>query len=164
MGLIHSPFIWLKHAWYGIIQSLTIAIVFELIYYTNGHSRVWLTLLLCIIEMRFVQVFTWFNSQAQLKQTSTDVDHLCPTEWISLDFPPFENYFNDHCWHSFPKDVIDFHLPNSMLIVDTVQDFLIKLGIKPCLHILEISIFPLNHVILRPTKIMNRTNKDWAHF
>ena len=38
--------------------------------------------------------------------------------------------------------------------VDTVQDFLIKLGIKPRLHILKISIFSLNHVIVRPTKII----------
>ena len=28
--------------------------------------------------------------------------------------------------------------------LDTVQDFLIMLGIKPCVHILEISIFSLN--------------------
>ena len=35
---------------------------------------------------------------------------------------------------------------------DTIQDFLIKLGIKPCLHVLKISIFSLNHVIIRPIK------------
>ena len=43
--------------------------------------------------------------------------------------------------------------------LDTVQDFLIKLGIKPCVRILEISIFSLNHVIIRPTKIMNNLLK-----
>ena len=43
--------------------------------------------------------------------------------------------------------------------LDTVQDFLIKLGIKPHLHILKISIFSLNHVIIRPTKIMNNLLK-----
>ena len=43
--------------------------------------------------------------------------------------------------------------------LDTVQDFLIKLGIKPRLHILKISIFSLNHVIVRPTKIMNNLLK-----
>ena len=37
--------------------------------------------------------------------------------------------------------------------LETVQDFLIKLGIKPRMHIVEISIFSLNHVSL--TKIMN---------
>ena len=36
--------------------------------------------------------------------------------------------------------------------LDTIQDFLIKFGIKPCLHILKISFFSLNHVIVRPTK------------
>ena len=39
--------------------------------------------------------------------------------------------------------------------IDTVQDFLMKLGIKLCLHILKIRIFSLNHVIVRPIKIMN---------
>jgi hypothetical protein len=41
--------------------------------------------------------------------------------------------------------------------VDAVQDFLIKLGIKPPL---ERSIFSLNHVIVRLTKIMNNLVKD----
>ena len=45
-------------------------------------------------------------------------------------------------------------------LLETVQDFLIKLGIKPRMHILEISIFSLNHVIVRPTKIMNNLLKD----
>ena len=44
--------------------------------------------------------------------------------------------------------------------VESVQDFLIKLGIKPRMHILEIVIFLLNHVIFRPTKIMNNLLKD----
>ena len=44
--------------------------------------------------------------------------------------------------------------------LDTVQDFLIKLGIKPLLfHILKISLFSRNHVIVRPTKIMNNLLK-----
>ena len=42
--------------------------------------------------------------------------------------------------------------------VETVQDFLIKLGIKPPMHLLEIY-----HVIVRPTKIMKRADKNWAH-
>ena len=48
--------------------------------------------------------------------------------------------------------------------VDTVQDFLIKLAIKPRLHILKTSIFSLIYVIvrlvIRPTKIMNNLLKD----
>ena len=47
---------------------------------------------------------------------------------------------------------------------ETVQDFLIKLGIKPLMHLLEISTFSLYHVIVRPTKIMNRADKSWAQF
>ena len=49
--------------------------------------------------------------------------------------------------------------PVPFCTLDTVQDFLIKLGIKPCLHILKISIFSLNHVIVRPNKIMNNLLK-----
>ena len=32
------------------------------------------------------------------------------------------------------------------------------------MHLVEISIFPLNNVTVRPTKIMNRADKNWAHF
>ena len=48
--------------------------------------------------------------------------------------------------------------------LETVTDFLIKLGMKPRMHLWEISIFPLCHVIVRPTKIMNRADKNRAHF
>ena len=48
--------------------------------------------------------------------------------------------------------------------LDTVQDFLIKLGIKPRMHLFEIGIFLLHHVIVRSTKIMNRADKTWALF
>ena len=48
--------------------------------------------------------------------------------------------------------------------VDTVQDFLIKSGIKPHMHLWEISIFSLNNIIVRPTKSMNRVDKNWAQF
>ena len=52
--------------------------------------------------------------------------------------------------------------------VESVQDFLIKLGIKPkvsllgkpLMHLQEISIFSLNNVIVRLAKIMNRANKN----
>jgi hypothetical protein len=44
--------------------------------------------------------------------------------------------------------------------VETVQDFLIKLGIKPLMHLLEISIFSLNEDIIRVNKIMNNLVKD----
>ena len=54
-------------------------------------------------------------------------------------------------------------LPNTYAL-ETVQDFLIKLNIKPIMHLVKISIFSLNLVIIRPTKIMNRADKSWAHF
>ena len=44
--------------------------------------------------------------------------------------------------------------------LDTVQDFLIKLDIKPLMHLLEISIFSLNNDLIRLTKIMNNLVKD----
>ena len=49
--------------------------------------------------------------------------------------------------------------------LDTVQDFFIKLGIKQPMHLLKIGIFSRHfHVIVRSTKIMNRVDKNWAHF
>ena len=54
--------------------------------------------------------------------------------------------------------------PSNISKVDTFQDFLIKLGIKPCMHLWEISIFSLNNLIVRPSKIMNRAYKKWANF
>ena len=53
---------------------------------------------------------------------------------------------------------------DTLYLIETVQDFLIKLDIKPLMHLLKISIFSLNNVILRLTKIMNRADKNWAHF
>ena len=44
--------------------------------------------------------------------------------------------------------------------VETVQDFLCQLGIKPHMNIVEIVIFSLYHVIIRPTKIINNLLKD----
>ena len=48
--------------------------------------------------------------------------------------------------------------------LETVQDFLIKLDIKPLMHLLEMSTFSQNNVIVRLTKIMNRADRNWAHF
>ena len=48
--------------------------------------------------------------------------------------------------------------------IDTVTDFLIKLSMKQCMHLVEISIFSLNNVTVIPTKIMNRAIKTGAHF
>ena len=45
--------------------------------------------------------------------------------------------------------------------VETVQDFLIKLDIKPLMHLFEISIFSLNNDLVRLTKVMNNLVKDF---
>ena len=44
--------------------------------------------------------------------------------------------------------------------LESVQDFLIKLDIKPLIHLLEMSTFSLNNVIVKLIKIM----KNQAHF
>ena len=61
----------------------------------------------------------------------------------------------------FNVNVLSLFMTNKL---DTVQYFLIKLGIKALMHLWEISIFSLNHVIVRPTKIKNSADKNWAHF
>ena len=43
--------------------------------------------------------------------------------------------------------------------VDTIQDFLCELGMKPCMHLVDISIFSLNHVIVR-SNIIKDLYKD----
>ena len=49
-------------------------------------------------------------------------------------------------------------------LLDTVQDFLIEVGIKSRVHLLEIGVLSLYNVILRPTTLTNRADKNWAHF
>ena len=52
----------------------------------------------------------------------------------------------------------------TVYIVETVQEFLIKLDMKPCMQQAEINIFSLNLVIVRLTKIMIRSDKNWEQF
>ena len=47
----------------------------------------------------------------------------------------------------------------SQYVLDTIQDFLCNLGIKPHMHLVEIGIFSLNHVIVRPTRIIKDLGK-----
>ena len=47
----------------------------------------------------------------------------------------------------------------AVYLLDTIQDFLRNLGMKPHMHLVEISIFSLNHVIVRPTKIIKDLGK-----
>ena len=39
-----------------------------------------------------------------------------------------------------------------------------KLDMKPRMHLVEKSNFSINNVTVRPSKIMNRDDKIWAHF
>ena len=60
-------------------------------------------------------------------------------------------------------------IPCDMVVLSTSQveyfrDFLIRLYMKPHMHLVEKSIFTLNNVTVRPIKIMNRVDKNWAHF
>ena len=48
--------------------------------------------------------------------------------------------------------------------IDTFQVFLITEHMKPCMHILEISISSLNHVIVRPTKTPKLADKECTQF
>ena len=43
-------------------------------------------------------------------------------------------------------------------------EFLCKLDIKPHMRLLEIITLSLYHVIIRPTKIIRRADKNWADF
>ena len=57
-----------------------------------------------------------------------------------------------HACQEFHQVIFDkTYLPMYTQALDTVQDFLIKLGIKPHMHLLEIGIFLLHHVIHHQT-------------
>ena len=63
-----------------------------------------------------------------------------------------------------PEESYETHFERTLCGLESVQDFLIKLDMKQCMHFVEISIFSLNLVIVILTKIMNRVNKNWAQF
>ena len=51
------------------------------------------------------------------------------------------------------------HVKFSPSVVESFQDFLIELDMKLRMHLMEISIFSINYVIVRLTKIMNNLLK-----
>ena len=66
------------------------------------------------------------------------------------------------CWiiqQEFPGKCF---LPYMACLLETVQDFLVKLGIKPLMHLLDITIFSLNNGIVELTKIMSKISKFWV--
>ena len=56
------------------------------------------------------------------------------------------------------NEILKGKLLFTIYVIESFQDFLIKLDMKPCMHLVEISIFSLNLVIVRLTKIMNRAD------
>ena len=59
-----------------------------------------------------------------------------------------------------PHGAVKVYCSDLTYTLEAVQDFLIKLDIKPLMHLLEISTFSLNNFIIRLTKIMNRADKN----
>ena len=60
--------------------------------------------------------------------------------------------------HSFASER-PVHVFTDAVSLETVKDFLIKLDMKPNMHLVKISIFLLNDVTVRLTKIMNNLLK-----
>ena len=48
--------------------------------------------------------------------------------------------------------------------VDTIQDFVFELGMKPHAHLVKIKKISYYHVIIRPTKILQRRKKLGTFF
>ena len=68
----------------------------------------------------------------------------------------YNHYYQKMVWKTDEQENY-FRAPTYLL--DTIQDFLCNLGMKPHMHLVEISIFSLNHVIVRPTKIIKDLRK-----
>ena len=60
----------------------------------------------------------------------------------------------------FTVDIFRKNIIPRMLCLETVQDFFDQFGLKPIMHLMEISIFLLNNDLFRLTKIMNMIVKD----
>ena len=81
---------------------------------------------------------------------SPDGQVICYSEGDEYDPFGFEDYDesdndNVECTNGF-QGLVSY-------ILESVQDFLIKLDMKPCIHLVKISIFSLNSVTIRLTKL-----------
>ena len=74
---------------------------------------------------------------------------------------PAAHFAHAHCSNGFPEI---YRTQSNTYSLESDKDVLIKLDMKSCMHLVEISIFSLNFVIVRLTKIMNRADKNWAQF
>ena len=103
-------------------------------------------------------VFSWecsFESFARKRQKRTEAKF-----WQTKSQKYVLETFHHSCFSLLWKVCgVSLHPCDITHALESVQDFLIKLDMKPCMHQEEISIFSLNHVILRPTKIMNNLLK-----
>ena len=109
----------------------------------------------------------------------------CDFSWRGLSFENLTKFFGWFLWWFLRGDFLDeffyiflfkhcatfdvthisrAHNDAMRSVLDTVQYFLIKLGIKPRMHLWKISILLLNNVIFIPRKIINKADKSWAHF
>ena len=70
------------------------------------------------------------------------------------------NSFSTHAKWDLAYSQMVWYKYGIWYILETVQDFLIKLGIKTLMHLSKISIFSLNNDLVRLTKIMNNLVKD----
>ena len=99
-------------------------------------------------------VFSWecsFESFARKRQKQTEAKF-----WQTKSQKYVLETFHHSCFSLLWKVCrVSLHPCDITHALESVQDFLIKLDMKPCMHQEEISIFSLNHVILRLAKIMN---------
>ena len=100
-----------------------------------------------------------FFGKKMFPYKSTNWNFICfngflvnTSKLITLFQPALWKSCTNSCWCSFGY--------SRTSRIETVQDFLIKLDIKPLINLLKISIFSLNNVIVRLTKIMNRADKN----
>ena len=82
------------------------------------------------------------------------------------DYNVFEilKWFLPYCAVLETRQLVASQIHHGRCTLDTFQDFLIAEHMKPRMHILEISISSLNHVILRPTKTPKLADKKYAQF
>ena len=116
------------------------------------------------IELSNLLIIFWIHECSLITYNSSLISEniLAMLKYSRL----FSIWYADLSYFCLQYTAHGFYFQSSAMAlgIEYVQDFLIKLGIKPRMPLWEISIFILNHVIVGSTKIMNRANKNWAHF
>ena len=108
-----------------------------------------------IVEYRFVG-----------NQSNRGSKIFCPNISPSLKWPVVKNDILEPEWicqNAIKIDQMIHQMTGNRFRLETVQDCLIKLGIKPQMHRLEKSIFSLNNDLVRLTKItLSKISKFWV--